>query len=417
MTFSFRWHLLLLLRQVGVRAMKIVVAPSGYKECLDADLVATAIANGVRRACPDARITELPLVDGGEGTALALGRLTQGEARKLTVTGPVGEPVEAHFVLLGGRNPPVAAIDLASAAGLKLVPRDRRDPGATTSRGVGELIAAAIDAGARHIVLGCGDSGVNDGGAGLVQALGVRLLGPDGRDVPVGGAGLAELERIDLSGLDPRVRETRIEVACNLKNILCGENGVARIFGPQKGATPEEVEALAAALERFAAVVQRDLGLDVRTMPGGGASGGVGAGVHALLGAELCSRFDVLLPFFGLDEALQGAELVLTAEGGIDFKSARGKIPSEVGSRASALGIPVIALAGTIGERAEIVHDHGVHAYFSTTIAPETLEEAIEHAEAEVAITAENVMRTFLLGFHAAMRRIAGTGTSLKIGV
>lgn len=396
--------------------MRVVVAPSGYKECLDAELVAAAIAQGVRKAHPEAEIVELPLVDGGEGTAAALARLTGGTVHEKTVRGPVGEPVEAHFALLGGAHHAVAALDLASAAGLKLVPRDRRDPTSTTSYGVGELIAAALDAGATHILLGCGDSGVNDAGAGLVEALGARLLDADGKPLEPGGAALADLARIDKSDLDPRVSDTRIEVACNMKNVLCGENGVARVFGPQKGASPQDVERLAAALDRFAEIVERDLGADVRTMEGGGASGGVGAGLHAVLGAELRSRFDVLLPFFGLDEALEGADLVLTAEGGIDFKSARGKIPSEVGERASALGIPVIALAGSIGERAEVVHDHGVHAYFSTTIAPETLEEAIGHAEEELAITAENVMRTFLLGFHAATRRIADIGTGLKIG-
>lgn len=396
--------------------MRVLIAPSGYKECLDAELVAAAIAAGVRRAHPEAAIVELPLVDGGEGTAAALARLTGGTIERHTVRGPVGDPVEAHFSQLGGDHRRVAALDLASAAGLKLVPRDRRDPTLTTSYGVGELIKAAMDAGARHILLGCGDSGVNDAGAGLVQALGARLLDEEGRDLAPGGASLRELARIDLSGLDPRVRDVRIEVACNMKNVLCGPNGVARVFGPQKGASEEDVERLSAALDRFAEVVERDLARDVRTIPGGGASGGVGAGLHAVLGAELRSRFDVLLPFFGLDDALEGADLVLTAEGGIDFKSARGKIPTEVGERASALGIPVVALAGSIGERAEIVHDHGVHAYFSTTIAPETLEEAIGHAEEELRITAENVMRTFLLGFHAANRRIADIGTGLKIG-
>lgn len=386
--------------------MRIVIAPSGFKENLDAEAVAAAIAQGVRRACPDAELIELPLVDGGEGTARTMARVTGGEVREARVSGPIGEPVDACFALLGGGEP-IAVVDLAAAAGLKLVPRDRRDPSRTTTRGVGELIALALDAGATRVIIGCGDSGVNDGGAGLVQALGARLLKADGDNIPDGGIGLAELDRIDLSGLDPRLAGVAIEVACNIKNILCGEHGVARVFGPQKGASPEDVEQLSAALDRYAEVIARDLGVDVRAMPGGGASGGVGAGLHALLGAQLRSRFDALLPYFALDEALAGADLVITAEGGIDFKTARGKIPAEVGERARVLGVPVIALAGTIGENADIVREHGVHAFFSTVHAPETLEEAMAGAEDEIVQTAENVMRTVLAGMTVADRRDA----------
>ncbi len=384
--------------------MRIVIAPSGFKENLDAEAVAAAITAGVRRACPDADIVELPLVDGGEGTARTMARVTGGEVREARVSGPTGEPVDACFAMLGGSER-VAIVELAAAAGLKLVPKDRRDPCRTTTRGVGELISLALDAGATRVIIGCGDSGVNDGGAGLVQALGARLLKADRQDIMEGGMGLADLDRIDLSKLDPRLAGTAIEVACNIKNILCGEHGVARVFGPQKGASPQDVEDLSAALDRYAEVIDRDLGFDVRAMPGGGASGGVGAGLHALLGAELRSRFDALLPYFPLDEALAGADLVITAEGGIDFKTARGKIPAEMGERARALGIPVIALAGSIGENADVVREHGVDAHFSTTHAPETLEEAMAGAEDEIAGCAENVMRTVLAGMAMADRR------------
>ena len=391
--------------------MRIVVAPSGYKESLDAETVAASIAAGVRKACPDADIVELPLVDGGEGTARTMARVTGGEVREVRVTGPIGEPVQACFGLLGEHDDGVrvGVVELAAAAGLKLVPRDRRDPCRTTTHGVGELIAKALDAGSTKILVGCGDSGVNDGGAGLVRALGARLLDRHGRDIPEGGIGLAELDRIEIDGLDPRLAGLDIEVACNIKNVLCGEQGVARVFGPQKGASPEDVERLSAALDRFAEVIDSTLGIDVRTMPGGGASGGAGAGLHAFLGARLCSRFDALLPYFSLDEALVGADLVITAEGGIDFKTARGKIPAEVGERAQALGVPVIALAGTIGEDADVVHQHGVNAFFSTVHAPETLEEAIEQAEGELVQTAENVMRTVLAGMSVAARQDAAS--------
>nr|WP_314444298.1 glycerate kinase [uncultured Sphingomonas sp.] len=387
--------------------MRIVVAPSGYKESLDAETVAASIAQGVRRACPHADIVELPLVDGGEGTARTMARVTGGEVREVRVTGPVGEPVDACFGLLGGSGAlgSDAVVELAAAAGLRLVPRDRRDPCRTTTRGVGELISHALDARAQHILVGCGDSGVNDGGAGAVRALGVRLLDRNGVDIPEGGIGLAQLHSIDLRKLDPRIKDATIEIACNMKNLLCGQRGVARVFGPQKGASPDDVEQLSAALDNYADIIEREFGLDVREMPGTGASGGVGAGFHALLGARLRSRFDALLPYFGLDDALRGADLVITAEGGIDYKTARGKIPAEVGERAKVLGVPVIVLAGTIGEDADIVRDHGVSAFFSTVQAPETMEEAMAQAEAEVAGCAENVIRTVMAGMEVASRR------------
>ena len=382
----------------GIRTIRVLIAPSGYKESLSAEDVAVAIAEGVRRACPSIEVTKLALADGGEGTARTLARLTDGEVRAVRVTGPVGEPVDSHFALLGGGGTPTAMVELAAAAGLKLVPRDRRDPGRTTTRGVGELIVAALDGGARKIVVGCGDSGVNDGGAGLVQALGARLLASDGAEIEPGGINLARLARIDPAGLDPRLGEVEIEVACNIRNVLTGPQGVARVFGPQKGASPEDVEALAAGLDNYAAVIERDLGIDVREMPGGGASGGVGAGLHALLGATLRSRFEALLPLFELDRHMAEADLVITAEGGLDSKTPRGKIPAEIGERGKAAGLPVIVLAGTIGEGAEVVLRHGVCSYFSTVGAPETLEEAMARAHEEVALVAEHVLRTFLAG-------------------
>jgi glycerate 2-kinase len=387
--------------------MRILIAPSGYKENLSAEEVAAAIAKGVGQAAPDARIKQLALADGGEGTARTMARVTGGEIRECRVTGPVGEPISSHFAILGGDGPRIAVVELASAAGLGKVPRDRRDPSRTTSRGVGELVLAALDAGAVKILIGCGDSGVNDGGAGLAQALGARLLDKDGADIGPGGLCLSDLASIDLSALDPRVDDCEIEVACNIKNVLTGPNGVARLFGPQKGASPAEVEALVEALDRYAEVIERDLGIDVRLIPGGGASGGVGAGLHALLGARLRSRFDLLFPYFGIEDAMAEADLVITAEGGVDFKTARGKIPAEIGERGKALGVPVIVLAGTIGERAEAVLDHGVTAFFSTVGEPETLAEAMERARREVACVAEHVVRTFMAGVALGARNAA----------
>ncbi|NEE50381.1 glycerate kinase, partial [Streptomyces sp. SID8455] len=241
---------------------RIAIAPSGFKESLSAARVAEAIAVGVRRVIPDADLDLIPLVDGGEGTAEALALAGGGRLVPCTATGPVGDPVPSHFALLGGGTTPsplTAVVEMAAVAGLALVPPGLRHPGATTTYGVGELIRAALDAGARRILIGCGDSGTSDGGAGALQALGARLTDRHGRELRRGGGALHELERIDPSGLDPRLARTELLVACNPYNVLCGKRGVARVFGPQKGATPAEVELLSAGLERWAAVLTRDL--------------------------------------------------------------------------------------------------------------------------------------------------------------
>lgn len=378
--------------------LRVLIAPSGYKECLEADRVALAIAEGVRRAMAEAQITVLPLVDGGEGFARAMAMATGGETRTLTVTGPVGEPVDACLGVLGGVGPRTVVVEMAQAAGLRLVPLDARDPMRTTTWGVGELIRAALDDGAERILVGCGDSGTNDGGAGMAQALGVRLLDAEGHGVPQGCRGLAGLARIDLSTRDPRLSDVRIEAVLNITTVLCGERGVARVFGPQKGASPQVVREMEQALDNYAAVIEADFGRDVRAMPGGGASGGLGTGLAVLLGAELRSRYDVVLPYFDLDARLAESDMVFTAEGGIDLQTPNGKIPVEVARRAKRLGLPVFALAGAVGDPARVVYGHGIDAFFSTAMRPCPLEMAMAEAEAQLALAAENVMRAALAG-------------------
>ncbi len=378
--------------------LRVVVAPSGFKESLSAEEVAAALAAGIRAACPEAEVAELPLVDGGEGFTETLVRTTAGELHTATVTGPVGDPVDARFGILGGDGPRTGVLEMAAAAGLRLVPRDKRDPLTTTTYGVGELIAAVLDQGIERLLVGCGDSGTNDGGVGMAQALGVRLQEADGTPIGRGGAALLALDRIDLSARDARLAGVGIDVACNVHNLLCGPNGVARVFGPQKGASPETVDHLERALDRYAEVVERDLGLDVREVPGGGASGGLGAGLMALLGATLHPRYDVVMRYLDLDGALATADLVVTAEGGIDFQTPRGKVPAEVARRAKQRGLPVIALAGTVGKDAAINLDHGIDAFLSVVDAPMTLEDAVARAPELVAACAENVMRLVLIG-------------------
>lgn len=388
--------------------LRIVIAPSGFKESLAADDVADCIEAGVRRVLPEATIRKAPLADGGEGFAKALVAATGGTLHEVTVTGPVGEPVEAHFGILGGDGPRTGVLEMAAAAGLRLVPKDRRDPLLTTTYGVGELIDATLDAGAARLLVGCGDSGTNDGGAGMAQALGVRLLRADGSPVGRGGAGLSDLDRIDPSGRDPRLDGVTIDVACNPHNLLCGPHGVARVFGPQKGASPEVVARLEASLDRYATIIERDLGHDVREIPGGGASGGLGAGLHALLGATLCPRFDIVMQYLEIDSLLEDADLVFTAEGAIDFQTPRGKIPAEVARRAKEHGLPVIALVGTVGREAAINYDYGIDAFASVLHAPSTLEEAMREAADLTAECAEMVTRIVLLGQRLGRRGTAG---------
>lgn len=385
---------------------RILVAPSGFKESLGADAVARAIAAGVRRVIPGVRVDEFPVPDGGEGTAVALAASTGGEVVPRTVTGPVGEPVAAHWARLGGAAAGTAVVEMAAAAGLRRVPKDRRDPAATTTFGVGELIAAALDDGAERIVVGCGDSGTSDGGAGALAALGVRVLDRDGRDVPFGGGRLGDAVALDFSGVHPRLAEAELVLACNIHNVLCGPRGVARVFGPQKGASPAEVERLSDALDSWATLLEEQspfgAGMDVRTGGGTGASGGLGAGLAAAFGARLAPRFEVLLDGGLLPHDLDGlmaeADLVITAEGAIDFQTPRGKVPAEIAMRARVAGVPVLGLAGSLGRGAPAVHDIGIDAIASILTVPMPLEEAVEQGEELLRDAAERTMRLVLLG-------------------
>lgn len=379
--------------------MRILIAPSGFKESLEPQEAADCIEEGILRVMPEAEISKAPLVDGGEGFTRALVAATGGELVELTVTGPVGEEIESHYGFLGGTSEKTAVLEMAASAGLRLVPKDVRDPSVTTTFGVGQVILAALDAGAKRILVGCGDSGTSDGGAGMVQALGGKMLDENGEELPEasGGGALARLAKIDLSGLDSRLEKVQIDVACNWHNVLCGENGVARVFGPQKGATPDQVEELAAALDNYADVVESDLGVDVHETPGSGASGGLGAGL-VIVGAKLHSRYEIVMEYLEIDEMLDDSELVFTAEGGIDFQTPRGKIPAEVARRAKERGLPVIALAGTVGEDAEVNYEAGIDAYASMIQSPTTLEEAVENADELLKDSAEAAMRMVMIG-------------------
>ncbi|HSC83005.1 MAG TPA: glycerate kinase [Pseudomonas sp.] len=374
--------------------MKVVIAPDSFKESLSAPDVAAAIALGWRQVFADAEILLRPMADGGEGTVDAVLAACGGERRECTVRGPLGEPVLAHWGWLGDAT---AVIEMAAASGLHWVPRERRDATITSSYGAGELIRAALDAGARRIIVGLGGSATNDGGAGLLQALGVRFLDADDVELEPGGAALARLARIDVGGLDARLLQARVEIAADVDNPLCGPRGASHVFGPQKGASPQQVELLDAALERYARVVAATLGEDHSQLPGVGAAGGLGFSAKAFLHAGFRPGIELVGELSGLAEAVQGADLVITGEGRLDSQSLHGKTPVGVARVAAAAGVPVIVLAGSLGEGYQRVYEAGIAAAFSLSPGPQSLEQALHTAAPELTARAADLARLWRL--------------------
>ncbi|QDU64827.1 Glycerate 2-kinase [Planctomycetes bacterium Pan216] len=375
--------------------MRILIAPDSFKECLSAADVASSMADGVKRIAPDAEILEVPMADGGEGTVDALVQATGGTFHRKTVRGPLGDPVEATYGLLG--NGRTAVIEMAAASGLMLVPPDQRDPLAASTFGTGELIQAAVERGAIHLIVGIGGSATNDGGAGMAQALGYSLLDADGNEIPPGGAGLEHLARIDPSGVFPGLADVMIEVACDVTNPLTGPTGASATYGPQKGATPEMVATLDGCLKHFAERIRADVGIDVEHVPGAGAAGGLGGGLMAFTGATLRRGIDLVIEAVDLAGKAEGAELCLTGEGAIDHSSQFGKTAVGVAACCKRKSVPVIALAGALKPGVEAVLDHGIDAYFSITPRPGTLADAYAEAKERLANTAEQVMRLYVV--------------------
>ncbi|MBM3475867.1 MAG: glycerate kinase [Armatimonadetes bacterium] len=378
--------------------MKIVIAPDSFKGSLTSPEVCRAIEAGVRAVLPEAETLLVPIADGGDGTARTLVEGTGGELLTATVTGPLGEPVEAEFGILGDGL--TAVIEMATASGLTLVPPEKRNPLFTTTRGTGDLIRVALDRGCRTLIVGIGGSATTDGGMGMAQALGARFLDERGHEVPGTGEGLDRLDAIDLSGLDPRLGETTVRVACDVDNPLYGERGAAYVYGPQKGATPEMVAQLDEGLRRFAEVVARDTGKHVADLPGVGAAGGLGAGLVAFCRATLEPGIRIVLEALRLDEKLTGAEVVFVGEGRIDLQTAFGKAPAGVAELARNRGCVVLAIAGSVSEEARGLHEHGFAALRSIVNEPLSLEEAMrpERAFALTAFAAEEMVRTYVAG-------------------
>ncbi|WP_340617306.1 glycerate kinase [Xenorhabdus entomophaga] len=369
--------------------MKIVIAPDSFKESLSALQVAQAIEQGFQEIFPQADYIKLPMADGGEGTVESLVAATGGKYITCTVTDPLGQPVEAFFGLLGDGK--TAVIEMAAASGLHLVPVEQRNPLITTSYGTGELILAALEQGAQKLILGIGGSATNDGGAGMMQALGANLLDGDSRTLPFGGAALTRLERIDLTDLAPRVSQIEFTVACDVNNPLCGESGASAVFGPQKGATPEMVKALDSALLHYGMKIESLTGKNVIDEAGAGAAGGMGASLLGCLGAKLQSGIEIVIDTLKLEEAVQGADLVITGEGRIDRQTIQGKTPVGVAKVAKKFGIPTIALVGGMSQDYDVVHQHGLDAVFSIVPGACSLSEALAKGAENLRVTARNV--------------------------
>lgn len=355
--------------------MKIAVAPDSFKESLSAVEVARAIAKGLKKVLPEAEVLEIPMADGGEGTVETLTKDTGGQIIGCDVTGPLGEKIrKARFGILGDGN--TAVIEMAASSGLALVPPEKRNPLKTTTYGTGELIRAALDRGVSRIIIGIGGSATVDGGAGMAQALGGQLLDKNGQNIGFGGGELARLEKIDLTTLDSRIEKTEVIVASDVTNPLVGKKGAARIFGPQKGATAEMVETLEKNLHHLSEVIERDVGIKVGNRLGAGAAGGLGAGLVAFLGAKPRRGINVVLQAVHFQERIKDCDLVITGEGRIDNQSVFGKTTVGVAKASKELGLPVIAIVGSVGEGADQVLSHGIDAYFSILSTPMNLEEA-----------------------------------------
>ncbi|EGT0639252.1 glycerate kinase [Citrobacter werkmanii] len=376
--------------------MKIVIAPDSYKESLSALEVATAIELGFREIWPEAEYVKIPVADGGEGTVEAMVAAMQGHLVHVDVTGPLGNTIQAFYGLSGDERS--AFIEMAAASGLEQVPANLRDPLKTTSWGTGELIRHALDAGVEHIIIGIGGSATNDGGAGMVQALGARLLDAQDEDIAHGAMGLESLTRIDISQLDPRLAGCRIEVACDVTNPLTGKEGASVVFGPQKGATAEMIPRLDRALTHYAQLIARDLDVNVLELAGGGAAGGMGAALYAFCGAQLRRGIEIVTDALRLDACVADADLVVTGEGRIDSQTIHGKVPVGVAKIAKRYNKPVIGIAGSLTADVGVVHEHGLDAVFSVIYTICSLDEALKNASENVRMTARNVAATLKAG-------------------
>lgn len=374
--------------------MKIVIAPDSFKGSLSSVEVVAFVEAAIHEVEASAQIVRLPIADGGEGTVETFRLSAGGEVHAEMVTGPLGRPVQANYCVLSDGT---AVIEMAQASGLMLLREEELDPVRATTYGTGELIRHALDRGCRQFIIGIGGSATNDGGAGMARALGVRFLDREGDELPMGGGALNQLERIDCTGLDRRLQECRFLVASDVCNVLCGPEGATAVYGPQKGVTPALVGELDAALANYARVIREQLGIDVAERPSAGAAGGLGAGLMVFCRAQVQPGIDIVLDAARFEDALEGADLVITGEGRVDGQSARGKVPYGVATRVKKFGpIPVVVLAGCVGEGAEELYACRVDAIVPISDGSLTVKESMERAGELVRRTVGSLFRNFM---------------------
>lgn len=371
--------------------MKIVIAPDSFKESLTSLEVASAIETGFKKVFHHAQYIKVPMADGGEGTVRSLIDATQGNLISTAVIAPLGNTVSATWGLSGNKD--TAFIEMAASSGLHLVPLEQRNPLKTTSFGTGQLIKAALECGIKKIILGIGGSATNDGGVGMLQALGGRFLDKDQREIQLGGESLQTLSKIDLTHLDPRLKEIEIQVACDVTNPLCGPNGASAIFGPQKGATAEMVQQLDHALHHFSTIVEQQYHLNIREQPGSGAAGGMGAGLLLLPNVRLQSGVEIIINVVNLIKQVENADLIITGEGRMDSQTAQGKTPAGVAKVAKYFNKPVIAIVGSLKEDYEVVYDIGIDAVFPILHQVENLDITLKKGKENLISTAQNIAR------------------------
>ena len=371
--------------------MRVVIAPQSFKGSVSGPEAARAIQEGILRVFPKAETVLIPVADGGDGTLDALVEATAGRTFASRVYGPLRQRVQARWGVMGDGE--TAVIEMAQASGLALLPYKDRNPRLTSTYGTGQLIKRALDKGYRRIIVGMGGSATNDGGAGMAWALGVRFYDSTGCPLPPGGAALSRLANIDVTGLHPALKQTEIIAASDVDNPLCGPEGASAVYGPQKGANANTVRALDKALQRYASVIRESLGIDVAERPGAGAAGGLGAGLMAFCGGQVRSGIDIVCQVLDFDARLQGADLVVTGEGRLDASTVYNKAPVGVARHAAALGIPVIALAGSLGRGFEAVYEHGISAAVCIVDRPLSMRVSVARTSELLTSAAERAMR------------------------
>jgi glycerate kinase len=375
--------------------LNILLAPDSFKESMTAEEVCDAMELGIKRVDENINCIKVPMADGGEGTMQSLVDATCGKIYKIKVTGPLGNEIEAEYGILGDGE--TGIIEMASASGIALVPKNERNPLITTTYGTGQLIKDCLDKGIKKLLIGIGGSSTNDGGVGAIQALGGKFKDKYGNEIGFGGGELSKIAVIDLSRLDSRLKNVKVEVACDVTNPLCGNSGASNIFGPQKGATKKMIKILDDNLRHYADVIKKQLNIDVAEIPGAGAAGGLGAGLMVFMEGKLEKGIGIVIKYSGYEEKVKKADLVFTGEGSIDFQTQYGKTPMGVAAIAKKYNKPVIAFAGNIGDNVDALYDFGIDAIFSIVHNVSSLSDAIKDGKINMERTVDNVMRLIKL--------------------